>query len=206
MQKEYLIFDLDWTLVKSMWNIVDTLINELMDYKWFDPEKAKYLFTATAWTPLKEVIKMNFENYTENEIDDITNKIYKKLLEHNSDFFEWVPEKIKELSKDYKLFLTTWNSTQSAENHLKKWNIYDLFEQVYWSDIVLKWADHLNIFNDYSWDDLFFKKAIYIWDWDWDRNYAQLFNIDFIRIWNQGEDKYEIESVTQIDEILNQFK
>jgi hypothetical protein len=170
-----------------------------------DIEKAKYIFSTTPWMALKNQIKLVYEWIENIDSEKITLEIYEDLLNHDAEFFEWIIDKIKELKDNYKLFLTTWNSTQVAKKYLEKWWIIEYFELIYWSDKILKWIDHLNIFKDYSDDEDFFKKSIYVWDGQSDRIFASEAWIDFIHIWNDNKDKYEIESVTHIDKILTNF-
>jgi len=204
--KKYIIFDLDWTLIQSMSDAVKIILNHLSKIPGIDLEKAKYIFKTTPWTALKTQIEYIFEWDKNINTDKITKEIYKTLLNYDADFFNWVPEKIKELCKKYKLFLTTWNSTKVAIKHLKKWWIIDCFELIYWSDKILKWIEHLNIFKEYSKDKVFFKNSIYVWDGQSDRIFAKEAWIDFIHIWNNKKDKYEIKSVKDIDKILINFK
>jgi FMN phosphatase YigB (HAD superfamily) len=137
--------------------------------------------------------------------------ISKKIIEEfekinqNIEFFPWVLEKMVELSKWYKLFLTTSSPTYVAENALKSWWIFELFEIIYWSEQIAKSEIHLEYFQEYSSDENFYRKALYIWDWNNDRVFAQRKNIDFIHIWNDKKDKFEINSVCEIDEILKLF-
>ena len=44
--KKYLIFDLDWTLIHSIWNTVHYIINFLEDYEDFSEEKARKSFIS----------------------------------------------------------------------------------------------------------------------------------------------------------------
>jgi len=203
--KKYIIFDLDWTLIQSMSNAVKIILEYLSKIPKVDLEKAKYIFKTTPWTALKTQIEYIFEWNKNINTNIITKEIYENLLNYDADFFEWIPKKIKELCKKYKLFLTTWNSTKVAIKHLKKWWIIDCFELIYWSDKILKWIEHLNIFKEYSKDKDFFKNSIYVWDGHSDRIFAKEAWIDFIHIWNNKKDKYEIKSVKNIDNILNKL-
>jgi len=59
-----------------------------------------------------EQLKLVFEDKSDLsfiEIKKLTKKIYKRIRKKQDkvEFFKGVPEKIKEISKDYKLFLTT---------------------------------------------------------------------------------------------------
>lgn len=208
---KYLIFDLDWTLIKS--NKINTL-QALHCVKKVDEnylEKAKYIFWTTAWMNVFDQLKMIFidKNFTEKEIHQIWEKIYKSIRkkENEIEFFKWVPEKIKEFSKNYKLFLTTWNSTKFAKDVLEIWWIKECFELIYWSDEIKKWFQHINIFKNYSEDENFYKNSIYFWDWDMDKLFANEANIKFVRIWDFEEDWNEVlDSVKNIDKILKKIK
>lgn len=207
--KKYLIFDLDWTLIKSMWESVNTVVNYLNENYGIEKECAKYYINSTAWKPLLNQVEYIFKwSWKEEWVDfkKVTNNLYTELEKLESWFFEWVAEKIKDLSESYKLYLTTWNSTKVAEKHLKEVWIYDMFEIVFGSDIILKWDPHINAFIKDSADKDFIKKTIYIWDWSQDRIISENFWIDFIHIWNEWKDKYEIESVKDIEEILKNFE
>lgn len=203
MKKEYLIFDFDWTLVESMWDTVKIIKEFLSDIEWTDIELVDYIFKTTPWMALQKQIEIIYKNNNTINHKNITLEIYEKLLKYDADFFDWVIDIIKELSKEYKLFLTTWNSTKVAEKHLVKWWIKDCFELIYWSDNILKWKDHLEIFKDYSCDEYFYQKSYYIWDGNSDRLFANEAWIDFIHIWNEWIDKYEIKSVKDINNIIN---
>lgn len=206
---KYLIFDLDWTLIKSDNLILNIILDIIEKYDKNYIEKSKELFPKSRWMPLYDQIKILFEdkNITEEEIKKLWDLIYKKIIDSidNFIFFNWIPEKIKELSKKYKLFLTTWNSTKFAIEILKKWNIEGCFDLIYWSDKLKKWIEHLNTFKNYSNDEYFFENSLYFWDWDMDKYYASLFNIKFVRIWNKN--KYKKEAVIQsIADIWNSKK
>lgn len=203
--KKYLIFDLDWTLIESMWDTINMVLDMLLKIEWTDIEKAKYIFFTTAWTPLLTQLEMLYEWFQNVDCKKLTQDIYNEILKLDTNFFPWVLQKVLELKNDYKLFLTTWNSTPTAIKHLKNWWIYEHFEIVLWSDEIHKWELHLEIFEEYSNDTDFYNKSIYIWDGDADRLFASKKWIDFIHIWNDKVDKYEINSVCEIDEILKIF-
>lgn len=205
MNKKYLIFDLDGTLISNMNSILEYLVEYLYTNFSLDKENTKYILVSTSWTPLKKQLEMLLPDLPKNDLILLTDKLYSWLEKIDWEFFPWVVEKITELSKKYKLFLTTWNSTTTANHHLLKWWIQKYFELIYWSDVILKWPEHINIFIDYSNDKDFIKKSVYIWDWVNDRNISNYFWIDFIHIWNEKIDKYEINSVSQIDTILEKI-
>lgn len=200
MKKEYLIFDMDWTLLHSMnssmeviYDYIKKIDSELLD-------KSRYVFENTMGTPLIKQIETIFEwDYNHQKITD---EIYEELLHLETEFFPGIIEKIKELSANYTLFLTTGNSTPTAMKHLEEWGIKDDFAIILGSDKLLKWREHIEEFIKYSCDDNFCHKAVYTGDWEWDKLFAWEFGIDFIRIGKFGKDKYEINSVSEIDEIL----
>ena len=200
--KRYLIFDLDGTLIKSVSNALDVVLNYLKSIPWADLDYAKYVFTQTMGKPLKKQIEIIYPDKSSEEIDKITKELYNELEKLKSDFFPGVPDMIKRLSKKYDLFLTTWNSTKVAKEHLEKWWILEDFKVVLWSDNLLKWPEHMEYFKNFSNDEDFFKKAVYIWDGNSDREIAKMYQVDFVHIWNDGKDKYEIPVVTDLEKIL----
>lgn len=200
MKKQYLIFDMDWTLVHSMDDTTKIIYEYIRNIDEDLIDKSKYIFETTFWFPLIKQVEMIFWN--SYDIEKITNEIYDAISDVKTEFFPWVIEKINELSTNYTLFLTTWNTTSTAIKHLEEASLKDKFDMILWSDKLLKWREHLEEFIAYSCDENFCKKAIYTGDWDWDKLFASEFNIDFIRIWKFWKDKYEINSVAEIDEIL----
>jgi len=201
---KYIIFDLDWTLINSTHKIIDIIENYFLENYPELYDTARYFVENSYWMSLQEMLENIFKNPELAEKE--TKKIYKLLssLRDKVNFFPWVQEKIKELyNKWYKLFLTTWSSTDFAIKTLKDWWIYDYFEKVIWSDKILKWKQHLEIFQQLSWDPDFYKKAIYLWDWDMDKIFALESGIKFIRVWNRWEkDENRVESIVKIDQFL----
>ncbi len=205
--KKYLIFDLDWTLINSTHEILDIIEGYIAEKYPEYLETAKYYIKNHLGMSLQEQLVKILNN--EQEAIKATKEIYSLLnnLRDKLHFIDWVEEKILELSKNYKLFLTTWSSTSFAESALKWWWIYECFELIYWSDQILKWQKHLDIFNEYSLDKDFYKNSIYIWDWEMDKIFATQAWIDFIRIWTKWtKDENRIKSVTEINTILDKIK
>ncbi len=200
--KKYIIFDMDWTLIKSKNDSIKIIVEHLTNIYNCEKDKVKYIMTTTQWMPLIEQLKTIFDNDVKVNYEKIRDEIYDLILENDATFFEWVIDKIKELKKDYSLFLSTGNSTEAAVKYLKQWWIYEDFELVYWSEKIPKWNEHIQIFKEYTQDENFYKKATYVWDWDSDRFFAEQAWIDFIHIWDEEIDKYEISSVKNIDKIL----
>jgi len=208
---KYLIFDLDWTLIRSNKQNLKIVLNEIEKYDDKYLEKAKYLFSTTPWMPLYNQLNILFgeKNLTDTKIKNLCEKIYKKFNKKSDkiEFFEWVSEKIIELSKKYKIFLTTWNSTKFAKNVLEKWGIIECFDLIFWSDEIKKWSQHLDIFKNYSEDESFFDNSIYFWDWDMDKLFALEKNIKFVRVWDKQDINEEfIDSIANIDNILGKYK
>jgi len=209
--KKYLIFDLDWTLIKStkIWDKNAIHCVKKIDKNYI--EKAKYIFSTTAWMNVYDQLKIIFEDnkIKENDIRKIWDKIYKRIRKHENEieYFKWVIEKIKELSKKYKLFLTTWNSTKFAKDILKHWWIKEYFELIYWSDEIKKWKQHLSIFKNYTENENFYKESLYFWDWDMDKLFANESWIDFIRIWDFEEESNPVlDNVANIDWVLEKYR
>jgi len=191
---------MDWTLLQSMDNIMDIIYDYIAEIDEELVDNAKYIFENSFGQPLiKQVKEIFWEKFDHQKITD---EIYDKLSNMETIFFPWAIEKIKELSHKYTLFLTTWSATQTALRHLQEWWIKDLFAMILWSDKILKGREHIEEFITYTWDADFAKKAVYTWDWEWDKLFAGEFWIDFIRIWKIWKDKYETNSVAEIDEIL----
>jgi FMN phosphatase YigB (HAD superfamily) len=167
-------------------------------------DKARYYFSNSQWQWLKEQLEYILED--KNLAEKEAKNIYKILwnLRDSLSFFPWVQKKIEELYKKwYKLFLTTWSSTEFATKTLKDWGIFSFFEKVIWSDEILKWKEHLEIFKNLTWDKDFYKKSIYVWDWNMDKIYANQMWIDFIRVWNRWEESEKrINNIVEIDKFL----
>lgn len=205
--KKYLIFDLDGTLIESHKELTNLITKYFFENFWVEKDEVKYYLSNSRWTWLpKQVEKILWKSPEESK--KIADDIYKKINNlWNSKFFDGVPEKIKELSKKYILFLSTWNSTTFAENNLKNWEIYDCFEYILWSEKTPKSDEHIKIFKEIVWDDDFEKKSIFIWDGEKDREIAKKCAIDFVHIDENLEnnfwDKYEIKSVALLSDILN---
>ncbi len=189
---KYVIFDFDWTLVNSMKDTVKLVVDELTKIdKNLDEDYIRYVFKTTMWMSLKEQLKILFPNKMENEISDFLKKLYDKLWALKYNLFPGAKEVILNLSKDYQLFITTWNSTQAVKKTLSRENLLDYFSLILGSDKLLKWPEHINEFKYFTWDDEFEKKAIYIWDWNIDYQIAKKFGIKFVKIKDDEEGSYD---------------
>jgi len=200
----YIIFDLDWTLINSTHKIIDIIEDYFLENYPDLYNTARYYVESKTSISLENLLYLIFKD--KKLAKEETKKIYKLLwnLRDKVKFFPWVQEKIKELyQKWYKLFLTTWSSTDFATKTLKDWWIYNYFEKVIWSDKILKWKQHLEIFKELTWDSDFYKKSLYLWDWNMDKIFALESKIDFIRVWNRWEkDENRVKSILEIDRFL----
>ena len=200
----YIIFDLDWTLINSTHKILDVIEDYFLDNYPDLYDTARYYMENSQWQSLQEQLENIFQD--KKIADKETKKIYKILwnLRDKLKFFPWIQEKIKELYKKwYKLFLTTWSSTKFAKQTLKDWWIDKYFEKIIWSDKILKWKQHLEIFKELSWDSNFYKNSVYVWDWDMDKIFAQESWINFIRVWIKWDkNENRIKSILEIDKYL----
>ena len=199
----YIIFDLDGTLINSTHKIIDIIEDYFLENYPDLYDTSRYYVENGFWLSLQEILKNIFKS--EELAEKEAKKIYKLLwwLRDKVKFFPWVTKKIKELSKDYKLFLTTGSSTKFAKQTLKDWEIKKYFEKIIWSDEILKWKEHLEILKEISWDSDFYKKSIYLWDWEMDKIFAQEQNIDFVRVWNRWDkDENRVVSIIEIDNFL----
>jgi FMN phosphatase YigB (HAD superfamily) len=204
MKYKYLIFDLDWTLINSTHKILDIIEDYFLDNYPELYDTARYYLENSQWQSLQEQLENIFQDKTLSEKE--TKKIYALLssLRNKVQFFPWVTKKIKELYNQwYKLFLTTWSSTDFANKTLENGWILKYFETVIWSDKILKWKQHLEIFKNIIWDPNFFKQSIYLWDWEMDRIFSLESWIDFIRVWYRWkETEQRIKSITEINKFL----
>ncbi|MBB1565248.1 HAD family hydrolase [Candidatus Gracilibacteria bacterium] len=205
--KKYLIFDLDGTLIQSAKSLTKLVTNYLVENFGKDKDTVSYFLSTTRGEGLSTQVK-TILNIGQEEADSIANKIYEKIniSVQKGEFFPGVTEKIKELSKNYTLFLSTGNSTTFAEENLKKGGIYQCFKYILGSENIQKGVEHISIFKDFLKDKDFEKYSVFIGDGEKDRDIAKTCSIDFIHIdenlENTFSDKYEIKSVVDIDTIL----
>ena len=203
--KKYLIFDLDGTLVRSN-KQVDTIIYQYISDK-IDPDlldKARYIIQNNQWMSLYETLEILLD-WDKKAANIHADKIYEKINNISSevDFFDGIPQKIQELSQKYRLFLSTGNSDEFAQKILKKWGIYDCFEKVYGSTIIPKSPQHVQEIMKNIDDENFIESSIFIWDGQRDELIAKYFGMDFIHISPIQEKHYQIQSVNEINNILD---
>ncbi len=182
--KKYIIFDLDWTLIHSQKSINNTIIEYIeknFEEDYIDP--TRYFLHNQKWATLKYLFEYLWIYWNENKYHE--KKLFNEIKKiENLNFIDWTIKKIKQLYDNwYILFLSTWNSTDFAENILEKWWIKDLFKKIMWSEIVPKSNEHIEIFKDEVLDKDFFKKSLSIWDWQKEEEIANYYWIEFIKIW-----------------------
>lgn len=179
--KKYIIFDLDWTLISSHSNIKDIIFQYFKEKQPDYYDKVRYSLDFNKISNIQDLLK---KVYWDINVWERHTEIYRFLDEHNlkNDYIEWTIEKILELKENYSFYLSTWSSTNFAEQILEKWWIRQYFELIIWSNEIPKSEEHLDIFMEHSGDEDFFKLAISIWDSPRDELFAKERNIDFIKI------------------------
>lgn len=178
----YLVFDLDGTLIRSQGRVSSLVARFFEERFWLDPEATRYYFHSTRGKALIAQI-MEYLQIQEDEARKLSDEIYSLILQtKKGEFFPGVVEKIKELSQDFKLFLSTGNSTAFAKENLQEWWILNCFELVVGSDLLIKGVEHLKLFSETVGDPNFLKKVVFIWDGENDRDIAQQAGIPFIHV------------------------
>lgn len=184
--KKYIIFDLDGTLISSQ-NQIDIIIYDyIINNFWKEKAKEDKLFWLNNQWSTMFYRFLNLwldEKESRKRAKEVLNILNKQVNE--VEFMDWTIEKIKQLSKDYKLFLSTWSSTAFAEKFLKKWWVDIYFEKIMWSDKIPKSNEHIEIFKEISTDENFCKLAISVWDWQKEEQIAYENDITFIHIWDE---------------------
>ncbi len=196
MDKKYIIFDLDGTLIKSNNN----LLNAILDFfkrkqpKYYDT--LRYTIDIKKISSIKQLLTEIYWRFEEKE-KELHDELYEYLDEINKDslFIDWTIEKILELKDKYKLYLSTWSSTKIAKEILEKSKIAEYFEVILWSDKIPKSEIHLDMFMENSGDKDFFINSVSIWDWVNDEIFAKNKNIEFIKIWDKIKGINEIKNI-----------
>jgi len=122
------------------------------------------------------------------------------------ELFEGIPEMLKNLSKDYTLFLSSRADDEDLVDFLKTEQLYWYFDIVFWGSIREKWPKHIEVFELVSEDQNFANRTIYVWDDEFDRNIAKTAGISFVKIWKEWTDAYEIEKTTDLTNYIQKVK
>jgi len=118
------------------------------------------------------------------------------LVDKNKEFFDWVIDMTKRLSKDYTLFLSSQTNDEELKKYTKQAGIYEYFDVVFGSSVMEKWEKHIEVFKLMLDDPDFENKTILIWDSDFDREIAKQAWIFFVKVWKENKDYYEIDKIT----------
>lgn len=208
MEIKYLIFDLDGTLIRSQGRVSSLVAKFFEERFWLDVEATRYYFHSTRGKALISQIR-EYLQVGEEAARKLSEEIYHLILQtKKGEFFPGVVEKIKELSQNFVLFLSTGNSTAFARENLQEWGILDCFEAIIGSDILIKGIEHLQVFSEKVWDPAFLQKAVFVWDGENDRDIAQQAGIPFIHIEEEKCSfgvRYCISTVAEISEVLSEI-
>ena len=81
MEKKYLIFDLDWTLIDSSLWWTNHAVKRVKKIDKNLEDKARYIFESTPWLDIYKQLNIIFEdeNIDNNRIREIWDDIYKSL-------------------------------------------------------------------------------------------------------------------------------
>ena len=128
------------------------------------------------------------------------------LNDKTKELFDWVSKMLKNLSKRYKLLISSQSNDEDIKFFLKEEWIYDYFDIVFGSSVMQKWPKHIEVFEMYLQDQDFANRTVYVWDTDFDRNIAKEAWISFIKIWKEAKDYYEIDNITNLEEYITKVK
>lgn len=196
--KKYLIFDLDWTLISSK-SYLKRIITEYFEKNYPDfLDTLKYKLDYDMIWDFDDLLNAIFQwDMTDEKIKEIKKELYSIINEKvdHVGFISWTTETLNKLKQDFKIFLSTWNSSDFAKQILKKWWCIDCFDIIIWSEIIPKSIEHVKLMIDHTNDENFYENAVFIWDWPRDREIANTLWIKYIKIW--WEDWYK--SISEID-------
>ena len=128
------------------------------------------------------------------------------LNDKTKELFDWVSEMLKNLSKRYKLLISSQSNDEDIKDFLKEEWIYDYFDIVFGSSVMQKWPKHIEVFEMYLQDQDFANRTVYVWDTDFDRNIAKEAGISFVKIWKEAKDYYEIDNITDLEKYITKVK
>jgi len=129
------------------------------------------------------------------------------LVDSNTkEFFDWIIEMIRDLSKNYKLMISSQTDDEDLKQILKTASIYDYFEVVFGWSVREKWEKHIEVFDMVMDDQDFANRTIYVWDSEFDREIAKEAWISFVKVWKEGKDYYEIDKTIDILDYIEKVK
>ena len=128
------------------------------------------------------------------------------LDDQTKELFDWVRDMIKNLSKKYKILISSQSDTDDIKDFLKEEGIYDFFDIVFGGDILEKWEKHIEVFNMYLEDQNFENRTVYVWDTEFDREIAKKAGISFVKIWKEWKDYYEIDNILEFEDYIEKVK
>ncbi len=203
--KRYIIFDLDSTLVESETIIWNKILKEISEYKKEYLETARYCWKHTSGLGYRQFLELIFTqvedvNYMENKVKEILQESHSWIS-----FYPWAIQTIENLSKNYLLFLSTWNYTSVATDILTRWGVLKYFAHVQWSESIPKSSEHIEIFKDITMDPDFEKFTLSVGDGETEKEIARKCGIDFIQIWPDGHHTHTLPSVADLEKYLHHF-
>lgn len=206
---KYLVFDLDGTLIRSQGR-VSSLIAEFLEKKFgLDQEATRYYFHSMRGKALLPQL-IEYVQISEQEAQILSEELYALIRQSpQGEFFPGVIEVIKQLSQNFRLFLSTGNSEAFALGNLEAWGILHCFDAVKGSDVLQKGVEHIHYFIQETGDADFAKYAVWIWDGEYDAQIAHEANMPFIHIEEEGKcsfgESYCVKSVAEILPVLQEI-
>lgn len=128
------------------------------------------------------------------------------LNDKTKELFDWVHKMLENLSKRYKLLLSSKSDDEDIKDFLKEEWVYKYFDIVFGSSVREKWPKHIEVFELYLDDQDFANRTVYIWDSELDREIAKNAWISFVKIWKEWKDYYEIDNISELEEYLKKVK
>lgn len=181
--KKYIIFDLDWTLIKK--HKVDIYEFLLKKIKNISEEKfvlANIIIEEDYWIRAKKLLEKIDLEVKQSEI--IMKEIHQIVdeLSDKQELFNDTVEIIEKLSQKYDLFISSVSSDWMVQNFLEKPEIKWKIRAWLWSSKIQKWVKHISRFKEMTNNKKFEKQSIFIWDSETDKILAQKSGIDFIEV------------------------
>ncbi len=149
LKYNYLLFDLDGTLTKSEYGIIDSAIYALdkMGVPAEDPEELKKFIGPPLYVSFREFYGMSQEDAERAVV--YYREFYEKEGIYNAPLYEVIAEILEKLRSDgYKLLVVTSKPAVLAEVVLKHNEIRDYFEAVVGPSKEKKQADKIVLINE----------------------------------------------------------